>query len=183
MEKSFKCLDCGVDVRAKRFDHARCANCRASKRKLYLAEQEHAYRKPCINCGQLATRRADRCRKCSDKDKMQRLDISRENSVHWKGGRSKDGHGYVHILVAPNLRNGRRYRAEHIVVWEQVNGEPLPKGWIVHHVNHIKDDNRPENLEAMPRSKHNHQHGEQRILELEAENRRLREQLNGNLSP
>ena len=42
---------------------------------------------------------------------------------------------------------------EHIKVWEDHHG-PLPDKWVVHHLNGIKDDNRPENLVGMARSHH-----------------------------
>lgn len=42
---------------------------------------------------------------------------------------------------------------EHRYIWEQINGKIL-KGWIIHHLNGLKGDNRIENLVAMPRSDH-----------------------------
>ena len=52
--------------------------------------------------------------------------------------------GYIQVVV-----NGK-WHLEHRYVWEQANG-PIPKGWIIHHINGIKDDNRLENLVALPR--------------------------------
>jgi hypothetical protein len=40
------------------------------------------------------------------------------------------------------------------LVWEKTHGQPLPKGWVVHHLNGIKDDNRPDNLLACTRGEH-----------------------------
>ena len=68
---------------------------------------------------------------------------------------------------------GGAYRPEHRIVWEQTHGQTLPSTWVVHHLNGVKDDNRPENLAAMPRHEH-HTHPrkalvpyEERIQELE----------------
>lgn len=61
------------------------------------------------------------------------------------------------------------YVLEHILIWEKSNNKPLPGGWIVHHLNGIKSDNRPENLLGMPRKDHNSQ------LQLNAMRKRIRD--------
>lgn len=50
---------------------------------------------------------------------------------------------------------------EHRLVWKAANGK-IPKGWVVHHVNEVKNDNRLENLVALPSAMHDHLHKIQR---------------------
>ncbi len=64
----------------------------------------------------------------------------------WKGGKRKTGHGYIQMKDS-----SERLTYEHRLVWEQSHNKTLPKGWVVHHLNGIRSDNRPENLVAMPR--------------------------------
>jgi len=90
-------------------------------------------------------------------------------SPSWKGGR-KIHNGYVY-LYAPDHHSAKRgYKQEHILVWEKVHQRHLPKDWIIHHLNGIKDDNRPENLEALSDLAHKRklQIYQKRIRELEA---------------
>ncbi len=63
--------------------------------------------------------------------------------------------GYVRVFKKDHpkaLKSG--YVSEHILVWEQTHGIPLPEGWTVHHLNGIKNDNRPENLAGMSTHAH-----------------------------
>jgi len=66
--------------------------------------------------------------------------------------------GYVLIRLDDYLNPKRAdgLWLEHVWVWEQANG-PLPAGWVVHHLNGVKTDNRLENLAAMKKSEHIHQ--------------------------
>ena len=75
---------------------------------------------------------------------------------------------------SPGKGKGAFYSSEHKLVWESANG-PIPHGWVIHHLNGVKTDNRLENLAAMPRNEH-HTHPrealvpyEMRILALEQE--------------
>jgi hypothetical protein len=52
----------------------------------------------------------------------------------------------------------RRLRFEHVLVWEQHHGMPLPPGLEIHHVNEDKLDNRIENLRAVTRLEHKRLH-------------------------
>jgi hypothetical protein len=49
-------------------------------------------------------------------------------------------------------------RLEHVVVMEGIIGRRLYSFECVHHKNHIKTDNRPENLELMSKSEHSRLH-------------------------
>src|SRR3990167_3155701 len=69
---------------------------------------------------------------------------------HWKGGKSVKVDGYVLIRLPTHPRvmsNG--YYLEHRYVMEQKLGRILGKYEHIHHLNGIKDDNRPENLELI----------------------------------
>lgn len=68
-------------------------------------------------------------------------------------------HGYR--LKRVGGRKGK-LRPAHQVIWEEANG-PLRRGWMIHHKNEIRDDNRLENLEAMTRAKHNRLHGRNNV--------------------
>lgn len=59
-----------------------------------------------------------------------------------KGDGHLDAQGYRRII----LQDGRRVM-EHVYVMEQELGRRLEDGENVHHLNGLRDDNRPENLE------------------------------------
>lgn len=63
------------------------------------------------------------------------------------GGRHVADTGYARVL-APNHpdADSRGYVYEHRIVMEQKIGRRLTKTEVVHHINHVRDDNRPENL-------------------------------------
>ncbi len=70
-----------------------------------------------------------------------------ENAAHWKGGRIKRGK-YIYIKTSSHPNGGKQgYVAEHRLVMEKKIGRFLKRKEIVHHINHIESDNRPENLE------------------------------------
>ena len=120
------------------------------------------------------------CSQMLVKKKMAKLGIDRRSvsdaaKLAFQNGRKGDGRfqdsrdGYVYILKPEHHRaDNRGYIREHILVWEEVNRKPLPKGWVVHHLNGIKGDNRPENLLGMYHRDHNSQ------LQLETLRQRIR---------
>lgn len=70
----------------------------------------------------------------------------------WRGGRRIRRDGYVLL----NL--GGREVLEHRHVMSQIVGRPLRSDEHVHHKNHNKADNRPENLELLTHSEHSALH-------------------------
>jgi hypothetical protein len=52
------------------------------------------------------------------------------------------------------LSIGGKHVSEHRYVLEKAMGKSIPPGWVGHHLNGLKGDNRPENLSALPRSDH-----------------------------
>lgn len=91
----------------------------------------------------------------------------------WSGGKTKDSSGYILTSIEPTdpyylMRNRKRYILEHRLVMAQHLGRCLESWEVVHHINHIRDDNRIENLKLYKMSDH------QAITLLEMENKRLR---------
>ncbi len=73
-------------------------------------------------------------------------------SWKWREGKSRTGKGYIllHGLHGHPQANHRGHALEHRVVLAELIGRPLLPSEAVHHVNEIRDDNRPENLWLFP---------------------------------
>lgn len=87
------------------------------------------------------------------KEASNKYDHRREKSGRWRGGRFIDPTGYVRILAPDDYMgkrtHGGRYIAEHRYIAEtQILGRLLLPNEVVHHMNHIKTDNRPDNLKV-----------------------------------
>lgn len=176
-----KCQLCGEVFEATRCDNAKwCPLCKRVKRreqgrsntKRYRQQRKGKYK--CPLCGQAKDKYASRCWSCYQKTNQG------ESHHSWKGGKSMHADGYVQVLKPPDYegRGKHRYILEHRLVWEKAHGS-IPKGYVLHHFNGDKKDNRLANLCALPRKAHNPKQilepFRERIRELEKELSKLKE--------
>lgn len=101
------------------------------------------------------SRRSGRCMPCTN---IQRGLFHRgPNSPNWRGGRGKDGNGYIYVRLvdvqdplqsmAHRVFGKSDYVLEHRLVMARWLGRPLEKWETVHHRNGDRSDNRIENLQ------------------------------------
>lgn len=133
----------------------------------------------CSSCGQVRTAQRRRCYPCTVRQTPESREKIRQALLgvrHSEERRRKNSLGHIGKptpdttgLVAWNRKpvgyvrysNGHmqikcpdgkfRYRAR--VMWEEANG-PIPKGYLIHHVNHDPFDDRLENFQLVTRSEH-----------------------------
>lgn len=155
-----KCKECGKALSGKkeRFCSGEC-------RKKHWQTAHKGYKVFCRYCGEGFTRkRKTAIRQTSEY--CSRLCANRANGkmrVKEKTRRGK--YGYV-SLYAPEhpCSYGGRVR-EHRIVMEKKIGRYLKKNEIVHHINYLEWDNRPENLYLVSNSADHHfLHGKSRFL-------------------
>ncbi len=139
----------------------------------------------CPSCGkerwvQFVKRDKDKlCFKCANTNRRK------------EGVISKDGKGYNRVLLHGNdffisMANPRRQILEHRLIMARHIGRHLYSWEIVHHKNHIRDDNRIENLQLVTSDRHIQlsileqrvKNLEGRVILLEAENTLLRNERN-----
>lgn len=94
-----------------------------------------------------------------------------KDAARWKGGRLfvNNSYWYIYQPTHPHA-NKQGYVMEHRLVAEKKIGRYLRADEVVHHINHVKTDNRPENLEVLNRSGHTHNHfdyGNKLVAEVE----------------
>jgi hypothetical protein len=78
----------------------------------------------------------------------------------WKAGSSVASNGYVKVRVGKDhpLADPNGYAYEHVVVWCAAGHPRPPRGFILHHRNEDRTDNRLGNLELLTRAAHNRLH-------------------------
>ena len=108
-----------------------CANC-GKERKHYPCEEKRSKNLFCN-------------KKC--KAEWMSKNLIREKSNYWNGGKYKTSDGYIVTLMSnhPNC-DKEGYVREHRRITEKLLGRYLDRKEIVHHLNFLRDDNRPENL-------------------------------------
>jgi len=123
---------------------------------------------PCRVCGKcrwVVVRKGkvknDRCKRCSDRQRVKKLQGKGDKSGGWKGGVFYN-YGYKFLWIGEDCKYYKmaidNHIAEHRLVMAKHLGRCLEKWEVIHHKNGIKDDNRIENLELTNRGQHSRDH-------------------------
>jgi hypothetical protein len=93
-------------------------------------------------------------RKLSDEQKknisQKRKGHVKRNDYEFYGHEKKRDDGYIAVYFPDHPEaNSEGYVMKHRLVMEKALGYKIPNGFVVHHINHIRDDNRIENLALM----------------------------------
>ena len=129
--------------------------------------------------------KSTRCVSCMRSEAIRKICGRRgRDSFTWKGGKYKDKNGYVLVWLSPDSRYFPMAYAknstimEHRLIMAEYLGRCLYPWELVHHKNHIRDDNRIENLELATRDGHwQITLLEEKIKRLEDENAKLKDEI------
>lgn len=82
----------------------------------------------------------------------------------WNDGRIVNSDGYVKVRVGLGhpLADPNGYAYEHLLVWVSAGNARPPRGWLLHHVDEDRANNRIGNLEFLTRAEHNRRHNAER---------------------
>lgn len=83
-------------------------------------------------------------------------------NVDWSTASRRTINGY--IVLRKTIDKVHYRKAEHVLIWESVNGEKPPRTHI-HHINGVKDDNRIENLLLMSDREHTRFHAGFKLID------------------
>lgn len=162
--REVSCQRCGAVFVAKRNDAKFCPTCKSKG-------VHEGNSNVCPECGGYKYGTTGQCQSCENKAKAKLH--SGANNENWKGGITKT-HGYV--LIRQGAGRNAHYKQEHRIVWEAKYGA-IPEGYVIHHLNGIKDDNHLANLACLPIAAHSgpaiHRAYKTRIRQLEARIREL----------
>lgn len=147
-----KCAICSKNFYNERNPEAKTCS-RSCNAKLVAQERRKKFKPPlCKTCGKECLRESRRqycSNACSARARWG------QNNHRWKGGVRKHSEGYVYRKADfhPNA-DKEGYVLEHRLIMEGLIGRLLTKKEVVHHINGIKNDNRPENLELLESQSH-----------------------------
>lgn len=133
---------------------------------------------------------SERCHPCGAKIAgKKKAKTSGPAHWHWRGGRHTNKNGYISVWVAPDspfaaMRDRDGQVGEHRLVMAKQLGRCLESWELVHHRNHDKHDNSPENLEIVTKSANSSRSYDMesliaRVKELERELRQCRDTIEG----
>lgn len=118
----------------------------------------------CKGCGKLflvphAWHKRGAGKNCSYACREKNRNVKAERHPNWKGGKWAKCDGYVAVT---RIGSGSKHDLEHKIVMEKHLKRKLTKSEVVHHINHVKSDNRIENLMVMTRSEHSRLHAKEK---------------------
>lgn len=87
--------------------------------------------------------------------------MSKSTILHTQWGNASVEKGYYRIT---SIKEGNYNKRMHRLVWEEFYGKPIPRGYVIHHMNGDKLDNRIQNLQLVENSKHSRFHNSGKII-------------------
>ena len=79
-------------------------------------------------------------------------DMIKDEDIIAKYGNAKLNEDGYYIITS--RKKGYSHKFLHRLIWEDWYGKPVPDGYVIHHLNGDKTDNRIQNLQCVERSKH-----------------------------